>query len=96
MQYIVYKIVDKGLTVYIGRTNNLKRRQSEHNTRLKSEYKKEIYEYFRQNGVIKIVLEEVATFKSKTDAKRYEMLLILEDYFSSKTLKQKVPQIKDF
>lgn len=95
--YKVYIIKIGELTVYIGRTIDIKRRQTEHNTHFKSGKSKVLYDYLRDiNYDSKIELIEVAQFKSKTDAKRYEMYLILQDYFSKRLLKQSVPQIKDF
>lgn len=94
--YIVYQITFNDEIIYIGRTNNIKRRQSEHNTRLKSGYKKDVYTFLKEKGISNISLQPIKEFKTAVDAKRYEMLLILQDYFSSNVLKQKVPQIKDF
>lgn len=94
--YIVYSIEFKGQVIYIGRTNNLKRRQQEHNRAIKNGKGKEVHIYCIDNGLESIILIPLKEFKSKVDAKRYEMFLILTDYFGGRCLKQKVPQIKDF
>lgn len=95
--YKVYTIEVNSQVTYIGRTIDIKRRQTEHNRHFKTGKTKELYDYLREIAFeSKIELIQVAEFKSKTDAKRYEMFLILQDYFGVKVLKQKVPQIKDF
>jgi len=95
--YKVYTIEVNGSVAYIGRTIDIKRRQTEHNRHFKSGKAKDFYDYLRSIRFnSKIELIQVAEFKSKTDAKRYEMFLILQDYFGVKLLKQRVPQIKDF
>jgi predicted GIY-YIG superfamily endonuclease len=96
---VTYKVytISTDRVIYIGRTIDIKRRQAEHNRMFKSEKNKAVYDYLRDiNFDGRIELIQVAEFKSKTDAKRYEMLLILKDYFGIKELKQSVPQIKDF
>lgn len=96
---VTYKVytISTDRVVYIGRTVDVKRRQAEHNRMFKIGKSKVLYDYLRDiNFDSKIELIQIAEFKSKTDAKRYEMLLILQDYFGIKELKQSVPQIKDF
>lgn len=94
MTYTVYKIEIDGIIRYIGHTNNIKRRQTQHNYLFKKGKKKELYDNITDRS-IRLVLTPLREFKSKTDAKRYECLLILQDFFDNKLLWQKPPQIKD-
>jgi len=95
----VYEIKNENLeTIYIGRTNDLDRREKEHNRNCfnKKVIKKELYKYIRNETNIKFIkLYPVGIFKTKIEAKRFEMLLILQDFFGNKKLKQKVPSISD-
>lgn len=96
MEFVVYEIVINNKRIYVGNTNNIKRRQSEHNNHcFKRQVKKDLYNYLREIGETKIVLNVIKEFPSKVDAKRYECYLILEDYFTTKKLMQKVPNISD-
>jgi len=94
-KYKVYSIVHKNKVIYIGRTNNLKRREYEHNYNLRMEKSNLIYDYLREEKVDKIVLKQLYEYNKKIDSKRMEMYLILDDYFNDKFLKQKVPSISD-
>jgi len=91
----LYKIEVSGIIRYYGITNDLTRRQSQHNLGLRKEEKKELYDFLREQGIDKIQLVEVEVFKKRIDAKRKEAFMILEDYFSRKELKQKVPSLSD-
>lgn len=93
--YIVYKIIHNKKVIYIGRTNNLIRREKEHNKAIKIN-KRKLYQYHRDNGLEEIKLIPIKEFNNKVESKRYEMLLILMDLFSLKLLQQNIPQIKDF
>jgi len=104
-QYTVYKILHNGIVVYIGYTNNLRVRQYQHNTTYNKfkqdpvKYKKMLYKFLLNNGfndTIELVpIKE--NIKSKVEAKRIEMYLILKYYFSkNNTLQQYVPNISDF
>lgn len=99
--YIVYKIVINDIVRYIGHTNNIPRREKEHNYSFKKGFKKDLYNFIRAESTITnfdgyiITLIPIKEFKKKVDAKRYEMYLILDDYFNQKILKQKVPNISD-
>jgi predicted GIY-YIG superfamily endonuclease len=94
MTYTVYKIEIDGIIRYIGHTNNIKRRQTQHNYLFKKGKKKELYDNITDKS-IRLVLTPLREFKSKVEAKRWECLLVLQDHFSDKSLWQKPPQIKD-
>ena len=81
MQYIVYKIEVNSVVVYIGYTKDLKRREYQHNYNLKKGYKKELYDFLRGINIDDVKLISLASFKRKTDAKRFEMYLILHYKF---------------
>ena len=98
-QYTVYCIrTDDGTILYIGRTNDLKKRQYDHNRLLNNGYKKDLYNYLRLHfDNFKIELVSLYHYNKKIDSKRKEMQLILNSYFSnSHTLIQKIPNIQDF
>lgn len=96
--YYVYKILFEGKTVYIGRTNNITKRKQHHKSLYKSGKKKKLYDYLRNtnkfDGIFELIT--IKSFINLTDAKNYEMLLILKDYFGKKELLQSVPKISDF
>jgi predicted GIY-YIG superfamily endonuclease len=94
----VYQIKVNDVVRYIGRTNDLKRRLYEHKRGFRLENKKELYDKLRelQLGEEVIILEPIKSFRKKTDAKRWECFLILQDYFNEeRKLWQKVPRIAD-
>lgn len=94
--FIVYSIVVNGITMYIGHTNNLHRREIQHNSRYKTGEIKELYNKLREmNYTDRIELNLIKTFDTKVDAKRWEMLEILKNYFSKFTLYQNIPIIMD-
>jgi len=112
MTFTVYEIKSDNKRVYIGRTNNLKRRQSEHNRNLKKLYTlytetilrgsngskpkiKPLYQFLLEKGTTTVELITIKEFRTKIEAKRYEMLLILLDWFYNRELIQKVPSISD-
>ena len=90
--YIVYQIRIDGVVRYIGSTNNLKRRQTQHNYLFKKGDMKKLYQnirlYGRDNN---IVLEERFKSDNKTEAMRYEAFLILKDYFDDRSYWQTPP-----
>ena len=94
MIYTVYKIEVDGITRYIGHTNNLKRRQTQHNYLFRKGKSKDLYDNITDRDY-KFKLIPLREFKSKVEAKRWECLLILTDHFGDKLLWQKPPQIKD-
>lgn len=95
--YYVYQIKIKNAVRYIGMTNDLHRRELEHNNHcFKKDVEKVLYNKIRDTtNLTEIKLEVIKTFKTRTEAKRWECLLILIDHFKSKKLWQKVPSISD-
>ena len=96
--YTVYQIVFNGEVVYIGQTDNLKRRTTQHNYLFKSGKDKELYNYLRTTAFSgKFNLIPIKEFSDRTTAKRFEMYLILQQLFGDKgtTLKQSIPRIID-
>ena len=94
MTYTVYKIQIDGVARYIGHTNNLKRRQTQHNYLFRKGKSKLLYDNIKDKTT-ELILIPIKEFKSKVEAKRWECLLILLDHFGEKLLWQKPPQIKD-
>lgn len=94
--FAVYKISHKGIRRYVGFTDNLERRKKQHNYLcFKVGKKKLLYDNLRKDNCEIIHLEATHFFKTRIEAKRYEALLILTDYFSERLLWQKVPRISD-
>jgi len=100
--FTVYSISINGLIRYIGRTSNLKVRTRQHRNACYNpnhkEYNKQFYQEFRKIYPEKrdIILTPIKTFNSKTDSKRYELYLILHNYFFEKdNLFQRIPNISD-
>jgi predicted GIY-YIG superfamily endonuclease len=94
--YVVYRIEIEGITRYIGLTNDITRREKQHNYLcFKAGKKKALYDEVRKVSLAKIELIIVKTFTSKVEAKRFECLLILTDHFNKAELWQKVPRISD-
>lgn len=95
-EYFIYKIQVNDIPIYIGRTNNLKRRTYQHNYYCFTKHiNKELYNYIRSLNIAIIELEIIFIYNSLIEAKRMECYLILQDYFNNKNLKQKVPNISD-
>lgn len=95
--YHVYIIEHNGDIIYYGRTNDLKRRQYQHNYNLRKDKENLLYTYLKENKVPEIVLKSIYEYKTKIESKRMEMFLILNHYFNEDefTLKQKIPNISD-
>lgn len=94
----VYRIDIDKKTRYIGFTDNIERRQKEHNGLCfgKSQKKKILYANTRRfSDASSFTLIPIKTFRTKTEAKRYECFLILHDWFSGAHLWQRVPRISD-
>lgn len=92
MIYTVYEIKIDNTVRYIGTTNNLKRRQTQHNYLFRKGHTKQLYENIRLYGKdYNIVLNERFSSTNKTEAMRYEALLILKDWFDDKKLWQTPP-----
>jgi len=89
----VYQIKVGGVVRYIGITNDVKRRQSQHRRDLKNEKNKYLYKMIKETLLepIEIELEVINEFINKGDASRYEAYLILKDYFNDRQLWQSFP-----
>ena len=95
MTYSVYRVTHKDKVIYIGYSCSLNRRFKEHNYHLKKGTKKELYDYLRTKKVSVIVLESLREFKTKTEAKRFEIMLILMYHFGGHRTLNKIPSISD-
>lgn len=95
--YWVYRVEVNKITRYVGYTDNIKRREKEHNYLcFKALKKKKLYNGLRKDkNILKIELIPVKTFLTRVEAKRYEAFLILNDYFNKKQLWQHIPIIMD-
>jgi predicted GIY-YIG superfamily endonuclease len=92
----VYKIEVGGVVRYFGYTNDLKKRKWQHNYLcFKKNYKKDLYNRIRIMKASEIELIPIRAFDDKVDAKRFECLMILKDYFSERQLWQSIPKISD-
>lgn len=91
----LYKIEIDGVVRYWGITNDLKRRQNQHNRGIRTGIKKELYDWLRENSIDEVELIPHAEYKNRVEAKRNEMYLILTDWLGPKLLKQKIPSIMD-
>jgi predicted GIY-YIG superfamily endonuclease len=88
----VYRIQIDGVTRYIGITNNLKRREKEHNKLFRNDLKKFFYKKVREyHNEIEMTLEPICEFNNKLEASRMEAKLILDDYFRDRELWQAPP-----
>ena len=101
--FTVYEIIVDGVQVYIGRSNNIHTRSLQHNNICYNEnnkqYNKDLYKYIRKihPTKTKFKLTPIKEFSKLVDAKRYEMFLILKNYFSTDNkLIQKIPSISDY
>jgi len=95
--YWVYRIEVDKITRYVGYTDDLTRREKQHNYLcFKVGKKKKLYDGIKEiKAVGKIELTPIKTFRTKVEAKRYEAFLILNDYFNKKELWQHIPRISD-
>ena len=93
--YTIYEIRLGGVRRYIGMTNNIKRRQSQHRLDSKREdMTKSLYKMKRQlHSEEEIVLEVVYQTEKKIEAIRMEAYLILKDHFGECELWQSPPHI---
>lgn len=80
--------------IYIGHTNNLKRRQYQHNYNYEKGGEKELYTYIRSLKLdnVYLYLCPIQSFDTKEEASHYELYLILQDHFGRKELKQSLPK----
>jgi predicted GIY-YIG superfamily endonuclease len=89
--YYIYQIKINGDVRYIGYTNNPKRRFTQHKKSLEIGDKKYLYKKIRELIEPSLEWEIIATFENSGDAKRWEAYLILQDYFTNKSLWQSFP-----
>ena len=90
--YSVYEIKIDDVVRYIGITNNLKRRQKEHNKSFRVDPKKFLYKKIKEyHQEIDLSLEPIYEYENKLEASRMEAKLILDDYFGEKKLWQAPP-----
>jgi predicted GIY-YIG superfamily endonuclease len=95
-RFYVYTISFNKWVIYVGLTDNIRRRETQHNYLYKGGKVKDLYDYLRlQNFTERIELKPIKVLDTRVEAKRYECMLILQDHFSNKLLKQKVPNIMD-
>ena len=89
--YYVYEIIVDDIRRYIGITDNIKRRQSQHRRDLKSK-DKYLYKMIRETSPETIItLNIINEFENKGDCSRWECKMILDDYFNKKELWQSFP-----
>lgn len=93
--FVVYHILYEGETIYYGQTNDINRREKQHNYALHKKFEKQLYKYLRERRVDKIELIQLREFKTRVEAKRFEMMLILMRHFAGYKLQQKIPSISD-
>lgn len=93
--YFVYKIENKDKIIYIGRTNNIKRRTYQHNYNIRKGKGGNLYDYCKANNITEVELIVIREFKTKVESKRWEAYLILDSYFNDGDLVNKVPNISD-
>jgi predicted GIY-YIG superfamily endonuclease len=90
--FFVYEIVIGGVRRYVGYTNNIKRRQSQHVRDYQKGSPKYLYLMTAKTAPKTIYqLNVLRQFPNKGDAQRYEAYLILKDYFTKKELWQSFP-----
>jgi predicted GIY-YIG superfamily endonuclease len=96
MIYWVYEIKIDGVRRYVGITNDLIKREKQHNYLLNKQKSKILYNNIKSiKEHYKITLKKITAFDSKVEARRYECLIILMDHFKNNLLWQRVPRISD-
>lgn len=96
MKWFVYKIEFGGIVRYIGKTGDMVVREKNHNYLcFKKLQNKILYNEIRSGGLGEIKLIKLKEFNSELDARRWECMLILKDYFGERNLWQMVPNIND-
>lgn len=95
IRYFVYEILFNGDRIYVGQTNDMKKRTYQHNYQLKKGKDKELYNFLRNNNIKEITLKDLYCYEKRADAKRREALIILNDYFGANSLMNKIPNISD-
>ena len=90
--WFIYCIIIEDKMRYIGITNNIKKREYQHNYDCyKQRRSKDLYNNVRPLN-IKLELNVLKIFNNKVDAERYEAYLILKDFFTQKSLWQAAPK----
>ena len=91
--YFVYKIVIDDKTRYIGITNDIKKREWQHNYQcFKKLGQKTLYKKIRAIKQEKITIKALYQFPNKWEASICEAYLILADYFGVRELWQSPPK----
>ena len=91
--YFVYYIMIDSKIRYVGITNDLKKRQYQHNYEcFVKQTDKKLYKMVRLNPKKDITLNVYKRFNTKSEAELYEAYIILKDYFSAKELWQALPK----
>jgi predicted GIY-YIG superfamily endonuclease len=94
--WCVYGVKYDGIWRYIGKTGDLEKREKNHNYMcFKKLGDKLFYREIRSRGYEDIELIKLKEFNCEEDARRWECLLILEDYFGKGDLWQMIPSISD-
>lgn len=96
--FYVYRIEIQSTTRYIGYTEDIIKREKQHNYLcFKKNKKKILYDNTKKvsPSLKGFELKIMKTFRTKIEAKRWECFLILNDYFNKKELWQHVPKITD-
>ena len=91
--YFVYYIMIDNRIRYVGITNNIKKRQYQHNYDCwNKQTKKTLYNKIRLGVKSDIVLNVYKRFSNKLEAELFEAYLILKDHFEAKELWQTPPK----
>jgi hypothetical protein len=77
-EYTVYQIVIDGTVRYIGRTNNIKRRTSDHNRMLDNGTSKQLYDFLRSIGHLSYVTNLVCGIEDVKENLIKEAQLIIK------------------
>lgn len=80
--------------VYYGQTNNPWTRFLQHRNNIRKGVKKELYDLVNKYSY-EWKMTCINFYHTKTDAKRYEIYMILNCYFNNYKLHQRVPHILD-
>lgn len=89
--YYVYRLIHEGETLYIGRSKQPSIRYKQHLKGIASKPSL-LYDHCRLNNIVPTMIID-REFKTLADSKRWEMYLILKDYFTVGKLHQHIPNI---
>lgn len=91
--YYVYYILLDGKVRYVGITNNIKKREYQHNYDCwVKQTEKKLYNQLRKQPKTSMTLNIFKRFNQKSEAELYEAYIILKDYFGPKELWQTAPK----